>query len=157
MENQEKLLFLALNLLIHFRKSPYRISRESLLLEKLFGKAPIGFKRELARRALPLCVNCQAWRKIRRGLVMLRLQLAVAQDGHWREPRGKESRNPEPEVVLRLIMITTIMIRIRSSRGRANFGLVGGACFAVTPTYMGRGWACSRNLRAMTGKSPPTT
>jgi hypothetical protein len=40
------LLFLALNLIVYFRESLHEISRESLLSEKLFGRAPIGFSGE---------------------------------------------------------------------------------------------------------------
>jgi len=43
--------FSALNLLVHFRESLHGISRESLLSEKLFGRAPAS--RESALRALP--------------------------------------------------------------------------------------------------------
>jgi hypothetical protein len=45
--------FSAPSLLVHFRESLHRISRESLLSEKLFGRALAGFSRESALRALP--------------------------------------------------------------------------------------------------------
>jgi len=52
--------FLALSLLVHFRESLHGINRESLLSEKLFGRAPAGFSRESALGALPngALVNC---------------------------------------------------------------------------------------------------
>jgi hypothetical protein len=46
-------IFLAPNLLVHFRKSLHRISRESFLSEKLFGRALARFNRESALGALP--------------------------------------------------------------------------------------------------------
>jgi hypothetical protein len=46
-------IFSALDLLVHFRESLHKIRRESLLSEKLFGKAPAEFTRELAPGALP--------------------------------------------------------------------------------------------------------
>jgi hypothetical protein len=51
--DQEKLLFSAPSLLLHFIESFHRISRKSLLFEKLFGKALAGFSRESALEALP--------------------------------------------------------------------------------------------------------
>jgi hypothetical protein len=45
-QNQEKLLFSALGLLVHFRESLHEINGESLLSEKLFGRAPARFSRE---------------------------------------------------------------------------------------------------------------
>ena len=52
-QNQEKLLFSAPSLLVHFIESLHRISRESLLSKKLFGRAPAGFSKESALGALP--------------------------------------------------------------------------------------------------------
>ena len=52
-QNQEKLLFLALNLLVYFIEPLHRISKKSLLSEKLFGRAPTRFSRESALGALP--------------------------------------------------------------------------------------------------------
>ena len=49
----EEAIFPALSLLIHFKESLYEISRESLLSEKLFGRAPAGFSRESVLGALP--------------------------------------------------------------------------------------------------------
>jgi hypothetical protein len=54
----EKAIFLAPSLLVHFKESLYKISRESLLYEKLFGKAPAGFSRESALGALPNAPLC---------------------------------------------------------------------------------------------------
>jgi hypothetical protein len=45
--------FSALNLLVHFRESLHGINGESLLSEKLFGRALTGFSRESVLRALP--------------------------------------------------------------------------------------------------------
>jgi len=45
--------FPALSLLVHFRESLHGISRESLLSEKLFDRAPAGFSRESALGAPP--------------------------------------------------------------------------------------------------------
>ena len=45
--------FLALSLLVYFRESLHEISRESLLLKKLFGRAPAGFSTESALGGLP--------------------------------------------------------------------------------------------------------
>jgi hypothetical protein len=41
-QNQKKLLFSASRLLVYFRESFHRINRESLLTEKLFGRASAG-------------------------------------------------------------------------------------------------------------------
>jgi hypothetical protein len=49
----EEATFSAPSLLVHFIESFHRISRESLLFEKLFGKALAGFSRESALEALP--------------------------------------------------------------------------------------------------------
>ena len=51
--NQEKLLFPAPSSLVHFRESLYKISIESLLSEKLFGRAYPEFSLEAALGALP--------------------------------------------------------------------------------------------------------
>jgi hypothetical protein len=52
-ESREATFFLALSLLVHFRESLHGINRESLLSEKLFGRAPVGFSRESTLGALP--------------------------------------------------------------------------------------------------------
>ena len=51
--NQEKLVFPAPSLLVHFRKLLHKISRKSLLPGKLFGRAPPGLSQEAALGALP--------------------------------------------------------------------------------------------------------
>jgi hypothetical protein len=51
--------FSAPNLLVHFKESLHRISRESLLSEKLFSRAPVGFNGESAMGALP--INRAKW------------------------------------------------------------------------------------------------
>ena len=51
--NQEKLLFSAPSLLVHFRESLHEINNESLLYEKPFGRALVEFSRESALKALP--------------------------------------------------------------------------------------------------------
>jgi hypothetical protein len=51
--NQEKLIFSAPSSLVHFRVSLHRISIESFLSEKLFGRASPGFSLEAALGALP--------------------------------------------------------------------------------------------------------
>jgi hypothetical protein len=48
LQNQEKLFFSALSLLIHFIELLHEISRESLVSEKLFGRAPARFNKESA-------------------------------------------------------------------------------------------------------------
>jgi len=52
-ESEEATFFLGLSLLVHFRESLHGIGRESLLSEKLFGRAPARFSRESALGALP--------------------------------------------------------------------------------------------------------
>jgi hypothetical protein len=52
-ESGEAIFFPAPSLLIYFKESLHRISRESLLSEKLFGRALAGFSREPALGALP--------------------------------------------------------------------------------------------------------
>jgi len=51
--NQEKLLFSAPSSLVHFRETLHRISIESLLSEKLFGRASPRFSLEAALGDLP--------------------------------------------------------------------------------------------------------
>jgi hypothetical protein len=46
-------IFFALSSLVHFRESLHTISIESLLSEKLFGRASPGFSLEAALGALP--------------------------------------------------------------------------------------------------------
>ena len=67
-QNQEKLLFSAPSLLVHFIESLHRISRESLLSKKLFGRAPAGFIKESALGALP---NAPLYWPHRSALVMV--------------------------------------------------------------------------------------
>jgi hypothetical protein len=50
--NRKKLVSSALSTLVHFRESIHRISKESLLSKKLFGRASPGF-------SLLLCEICQ--------------------------------------------------------------------------------------------------
>jgi hypothetical protein len=45
--------FSAPSLLVHFRESLHKISKESLLSGKMFGRALTGFSRESALGALP--------------------------------------------------------------------------------------------------------
>jgi hypothetical protein len=46
--------FSAPSLLVHFKESLHRINRESLLSEKLFSRAHVGFNGESAMGALPI-------------------------------------------------------------------------------------------------------
>jgi hypothetical protein len=48
-----EVIFLALSLLVYFRKLLHGISRELLLSETLFGRASAGFTVESALRVLP--------------------------------------------------------------------------------------------------------
>jgi hypothetical protein len=51
--NQKKLLFSTASLLVHFRELLHRINRITSLKKKMFGRALIGFIRELALGVLP--------------------------------------------------------------------------------------------------------
>jgi len=62
--NEEKLLFSALSLLVHFIELFYGINRESLLSDKLFDRAPAEFSRESAMEVLSngaLVASAAAW------------------------------------------------------------------------------------------------
>jgi hypothetical protein len=64
---------------VHFRKLLHGINRESLLSEKLFGKAPAEFSRESALEALPNRALASPGELFLRGKVKKQLHLGSSE------------------------------------------------------------------------------